>query len=91
MPKDVQVALRKHKDDKKRFLMAYEPNKESVDFVVQKMQEEYYSSAGEAWYELTQDVQEAIYSLSPTKGSVFTTEERKLLNDGTLRRAHFGE
>ena len=48
-----------------------------------------YSSAAEAWWELTQDEQKSLWTAT-TKGGPFTTEERRVMKTSEFRQAHFG-
>jgi len=44
-------------------------------------------SAGEAWFELSQDEQKSLW-VAPTKGGIFTTEERRIMKE-ELRKAYY--
>lgn len=48
------------------------------------------SRAAEAWYELEQDEQKALWR-AQTKGGIFTTDEQKTIKSSEFRIAHFGE
>lgn len=48
------------------------------------------STAAEAWYELSQDEQKALWK-AYSKGGIFTTEEQKVIKSSEFRIAHFGE
>ena len=45
------------------------------------------SSASEAWFELNDDEKKSIW-LAPTKGGIFTTEERKVMQSKEFREAN---
>jgi len=47
------------------------------------------SSAAECWYELTDEEKQALW-IAPTKGGIFTTEERKVMHSQEFREAHYG-
>lgn len=46
-----------------------------------------YYAAGEAWFELPEDEQRALW-IAPSKGGIFTTEERTIIKE-ELRKAYF--
>lgn len=48
------------------------------------------SRAAEAWFEMPEDVQRGLW-ISPTKGGVFTTEEREKIKSTEFRRSYYGE
>jgi hypothetical protein len=48
------------------------------------------SEAAEAWFELTEDEKKSLW-VAPTKGGVFTTKEREIMQSQEFRQAHFGE
>lgn len=48
-----------------------------------------YSVAAEAWFEIPEDEQKAMW-VAPSKGGPFTTAERKAIKDSSFREAHFG-
>ena len=45
--------------------------------------------ASEAYYELS-DEEKMLINLPPTKGGIFTTEEREVIKSKEFREAHFG-
>jgi hypothetical protein len=48
------------------------------------------STAAEAWFELSEDEKKSLWT-APTKGGVFTTKEREIMQSGEFRQAYFGE
>jgi hypothetical protein len=51
---------------------------------VEGMEEEYAAASSDAagmWYDLSEDAQMKLYGLAPTKGGIFTTEQRKLIKE----------
>ena len=50
---------------------------------------EEYSSAAEAWFELDEDTKRALW-VAPTKGGIFTTQERDIMSSKEFRESHFG-
>ena len=59
---------------------ALRDNLASVNAVKQGIEDGDISTAAEAWQELTEDVQRALW-LATTKGGIFTTEERKTIKE----------
>jgi len=53
----------------------------SISYVKQSIQLKLFNEAKEAWIELTEEEQTAIY-IAPSKGGIFTTEERKIIKSG---------
>lgn len=47
-----------------------------------------FYEAGQAWFELSQDDQKALF-VAPSKGGIFTTEERDIIKN-KLREAYYG-
>lgn len=48
-----------------------------------------YSSAAEAWFELDNDEKQALW-VAPSKGGIFTTEERKIMMTREFRESYYG-
>ena len=48
------------------------------------------STAAEAWYELSEEDQRALW-VAPSKGGIFTTKEREIIKSSEFRKSHFGE
>lgn len=48
------------------------------------------ASASEAWQELTEEDKRMLW-LAPSKGGIFTTQERSTIQSSEFRKAHFGE
>lgn len=51
---------------------------------------ELLSAAAATWYEMTEESRKAIWK-APTKGGVFTLDEKALMSDDRFRAAHFGD
>lgn len=80
--KAVDTAKKAHDD-------ALRVNLASVNAVKLGIADGDLSTAAEAWFELDEDTQRALW-LAPSKGGIFTTEERKIMKED-LRRALNGE
>ena len=48
-----------------------------------------HSIAAEAWFELTEEVQRALW-VAPSKGGIFTTQEREIMHSEAFKEAYFG-
>jgi len=46
--------------------------------------------AAEAWFELT-DKEQLMLWVAPSKGGIFTSEEREIIKSSEFRIAHYGE
>lgn len=79
-------AVREHWDsivDIKFYLHTYE----DVSFLATSMHLGY---AAEAWFELPENVQEVLWR-APSKGSVWTTQERDMIKSKEFREAYYGK
>jgi len=47
------------------------------------------STAAEAWFELDNEAKTALW-VAPTKGGVFTTKEREVIQSSEFRKSHYG-
>ncbi len=61
---------------------------DSIDTIKKGIAADDYSSASEAWFELTDDEKHGLWK-APTKGGVFTTSEREVMKTAEFRDAHF--
>jgi len=61
-------------------------NRASIDCIKEGIGANDYSTAREAWVELGQEVQTALWK-APSKGGCFTTEERKIMQTPEFREA----
>lgn len=64
-------------------------NVQSVQVIKDRIAADDYSAAAEAWYELDQDTQQALW-LAPSKGGCFTTEERRIMKSDEFRASIHG-
>lgn len=48
------------------------------------------SAASEAWFELSDDLKAALW-MAPTKGGIFSTQEREAMQSSEFRQSYFGE
>jgi len=48
-----------------------------------------YATAAEAWFELSADEKKSLW-VAPSKGGIFTTEERKVMQSKEFRESHYG-
>ena len=55
-------------------------NIESIDFIKREIASEEYETAAEAWYELTEEDHRKLW-VAPTKGGIFTTTERDVIQN----------
>ena len=62
---------------------------QSIAVIKKAIADNDYYKAGEAWFELSEDEQKALWR-SPTSGGVFTTKERDIMTN-KLRAAYYGE
>lgn len=63
---------------------------DSIEAIKQGIADNELSTAAEAWFELDNDTKQALWK-APSKGGVFTTEERSIIKSTEFRQAHFGE
>lgn len=68
---------------------AVEANRASVNAIKAGIEDEDISSAAEAWFELGNDIKQALW-LAPTKGGVFTTREREIIKSSEFRESYYG-
>jgi hypothetical protein len=59
---------------------------ESIDTIKAGIESGEYSAASEAWFELSTEEKETLWK-APSKGGVFTTEERKVMQTSEFRKA----
>jgi len=50
-----------------------------------------FYEAAQVWFELTDNEQIALYSVSPRDGGVFTTKERGILHSQEFRESYYGK
>lgn len=62
-------------------------NIDSVQLIKDSIESEDYYAGAEAWYELDQETQEALW-LAPTKGGCFTTQERSTIKSEFWNALH---
>lgn len=79
-----QQDMRKQQHDE-----AVEANRASVDAIKAGIEEGDLSSAAESWFELGNDVKQALW-LAPTKGGIFTTRERDIIKSSEFRESYYG-
>ena len=63
--------------------------KDSIDEIKQGIEDNDLSKSAECWFELS-DGEKAALWVAPSKGGVFTTEERKLMQSAEFRQAYYG-
>jgi len=68
----------------------YEEHKTSVQVVKQGIAADELTAAAEAWFELTENVQRALWK-AHSKGGCFTTSEQKIIRSHEFKVAYFGE
>ena len=59
---------------------------ESIEVIKAGIESGEYSAASEAWFELSSEEKETLWK-APSKGGVFTTEERKVMQTSEFRKA----
>ena len=69
--------------------LALNDHLESVDVIKQAIKEDDLSTGAEAWFELDEETQRALW-LAPSKGGIFSTHERKVMKED-FRKALNGE
>lgn len=62
---------------------------DSIDAIKVGISEGNYSSAAEAWFELSQEEKQGLWK-APSKGGIFSTKEREVMQSKEFREAHFG-
>lgn len=82
---DLEGPSRKERCDE-----AAQDNAESVQAIKEGIAQCDLVKAAEAWFELDDDTKYALW-LAPTKGGVFTTDERSAIKSSEFRKAYFGE
>ena len=63
---------------------------ETIYIIKHAIIDEQLDVAAEAWFELEGDEKADLW-LAPTKGGIFTTDERKMIKSDDFRKAHYGE
>lgn len=74
---------------KARCERAVKENLDSVNEIKDGIANGDYSRAAEAWFELDRETQKALW-LAPTKGGVFSTDERHIMKTQDFRQAYYG-
>lgn len=69
---------------------AADENADSVVLIKEGIAEGDMHKAAEAWFELDDETKQALW-LAPTKGGVFTTQERDTMKSAEFRKAHYGD
>lgn len=64
--------------------------RDSIDAIKAALAEGNYSTAAEAWFELSDDEKASLWK-APTKGGVFTTRERDIMKSKEFRQAYYGD
>ena len=76
----------KAEDELKAYQELCAKHQDSIDVIKMGIVDDDYSSAYEAWRELGEDLQRALWR-APTKGGCFTTEERNIMKTPEFRQA----
>ena len=76
----------KAEDELKAYQELCVEHQDSIDVIKMGIVDDDYSSAYEAWRELGEDLQRALWR-APTKGGCFTTEERNIMKTPEFRQA----
>ena len=76
----------KAEDELKAYQELCAEHQDSIDVIKMGIVDDDYSSAYEAWRELGEDLQRALWR-APTKGGCFTTEERSIMKTPEFRQA----
>jgi len=76
----------KAEDELKAYQELCAEHQDSIDVIKMGIVDNDYSSAYEAWRELGEDLQRALWR-APTKGGCFTTEERNIMKTPEFRQA----
>lgn len=76
----------KAEDELKAYQELCAEHQDSIDVIKMGIVDDDYSSAYEAWRELGEDLQRALWR-APTKGGCFTTEERNIMKTPEFRQA----
>ena len=76
----------KAEDELKAYQELCAKHQDSIDVIKMGIVDDDYSSAYEAWRELGEDLQGALWR-APTKGGCFTTEERNIMKTPEFRQA----
>jgi|11BtaG_2_1085332.scaffolds.fasta_scaffold02086_11 hypothetical protein len=76
----------KAEDELKAYQELCAEHQDSIDAIKMGIVDDDYSSAYEAWRELGEDLQRALWR-APTKGGCFTTEERNIMKTPEFRQA----
>lgn len=74
-------------DSQAEYNAVVEVHKTSIDAIKLGIDGDDYSTASEAWQELTQEVKAALWR-APSKGGCFTTEQRKIMQSTEFREAN---
>ena len=76
----------KAEDELKAYQELCAEHQDSIDVIKMGIVDDDYSSAYEAWRELGEDLQRALWR-APSKGGCFTTEERNIMKTPEFRQA----
>ena len=87
--KEVAEEIEKSNIEKLR-QATYKKHKASVDAIKEAISNGDISSAAEAWFELEKEEKESLW-VAPSKGGVFTTQEREIIKSSEFRQSYFGE
>ena len=80
----------------RRQMAALKKNWKTVNIVMEvleareRLPDEDLYEAAEAWFELSDEDQIALYSVSPRDGGFWTTEERTILHSQEFRESYYG-
>lgn len=84
-----QEAQQQEEQRKQRLMDAVHKHQGTISAIKKGIASGDYSSACEAWCELTDDEKQSIW-VAPTRGGPFTTEERKVMQTREFRESYFG-
>lgn len=65
-------------------------NQESIKAIKEGIANDDWSSAAEAWFELSDEVKRGLWK-APSNGGCFTTQERAVMQKAEFRKAFFGD
>lgn len=66
-------------------------NLDSVSVVMSAINNNDLELAAGAWYDMSEEDQQTIFGLAPTKGGILTTKHRETIKSSEFRKAYFGE
>lgn len=69
---------------------AVRENMESIQAIKDGIATDDIGKAAEAWFELDDDTKRALW-VAPSKGGIFSTEERTAIKDSGFRKAYYGD